>query len=64
MAARSVSLRQPAKPFTPSTKPGLRQAAGKDEGLPGPRTFTPTAYAAYLRDPDGNKICTYCFAAE
>jgi catechol 2,3-dioxygenase-like lactoylglutathione lyase family enzyme len=36
---------------------------GTDEGLPGPRTFTPTAYAAYLRDPDGNKICTYCFAA-
>lgn len=38
-------------------------AGGKDEGLPGPRTFTPTAYAAYVRDPDGNKICTYCFAA-
>ena len=37
---------------------------GTDEGLPGPRTFAPTAYAAYLRDPDGNKICTYCFAAE
>lgn len=40
------------------------KAGGKDEGAPGPRTFTPTAYAAYLRDPDGNKICTYCFAAE
>ena len=35
---------------------------GTDEGGPGPRAFTPTAYAAYLRDPDGNKICTYCFA--
>ncbi|MFN0002348.1 MAG: VOC family protein [Pseudohongiellaceae bacterium] len=34
---------------------------GKDEGAPGPRTFTPTSYAAYLRDPDGNKICAYCF---
>jgi catechol 2,3-dioxygenase-like lactoylglutathione lyase family enzyme len=34
---------------------------GTDEGQPGPRTFTPTAYASYLRDPDGNKICTYCF---
>lgn len=34
---------------------------GKDEGAPGPRSFTPTAYAAYLRDPDGNKICAYCF---
>jgi catechol 2,3-dioxygenase-like lactoylglutathione lyase family enzyme len=34
---------------------------GTDEGAPGPRTFTPTAYAAYLRDPEGNKICAYCF---
>jgi catechol 2,3-dioxygenase-like lactoylglutathione lyase family enzyme len=31
------------------------------EGPPGPRSFTPTAYAAYVRDPDGNKICTYNF---
>lgn len=37
---------------------------GTDEGAPGPRTFTPTAYGAYVRDPDGNKLCTYCFAAE
>ncbi|MGH8524078.1 MAG: VOC family protein [Gammaproteobacteria bacterium] len=37
---------------------------GKDEGQPGPRSFTPTAYAAYVRDPDGNKICSYCFAGE
>ena len=34
----------------------------KCEGEPGPRQFTPTSYAAYARDPDGNKICTYCFA--
>ena len=37
---------------------------GTDEGPPGPRGFKPTDYAAYLRDPDGNKICTYCFAEE
>jgi len=42
---------------------GLK-AGGTDEGKPGPRNFTPTSYAAYLRDPDGNKICAYCFAAE
>ncbi|WP_077033083.1 VOC family protein [Pelomonas sp. KK5] len=34
---------------------------GTDEGAPGPRSFTPTAYAAYLRDPAGNKICAYSF---
>ena len=37
---------------------------GTDEGAPGPRTFTPTAYAAYVRDPDGNKICAYSFTDE
>lgn len=35
---------------------------GSCEGEPGPRTFSPTAYAAYVRDPAGNKICAYCFA--
>lgn len=37
---------------------------GTDEGAPGPRAFLPTAYGSYLRDPAGNKICTYCFAEE
>jgi len=33
---------------------------GTDEGPPGPRPFgSGTAYGAYLRDPDGNKICAY-----
>jgi catechol 2,3-dioxygenase-like lactoylglutathione lyase family enzyme len=35
---------------------------GVDEGNPGPRSFAPTAYASYVRDPDGNKLCAYCFA--
>ena len=37
---------------------------GIDEGKPGPRSFAPNAYAAYLRDPDGNKIVALCFAPE
>ena len=37
---------------------------GVDEGKPGPRSFAPNAYAAYLRDPDGNKITAICFASE
>jgi catechol 2,3-dioxygenase-like lactoylglutathione lyase family enzyme len=36
----------------------------KDEGAVGPRSWHPTAYAGYLRDLDGNKICAYCFAGE
>lgn len=39
-------------------------AGGIDEGAPGPRGAVPNAYGAYLRDPDGNKICAYCFKAE
>ena len=42
---------------------GLAQG-GTDEGAPGPRDIRPNAYAAYLRDLDGNKICAYCFAEE
>ena len=39
-------------------------AGGTDAGLPGPRKAVPHAYGAYLRDPDGNKICAYCFKPE
>jgi catechol 2,3-dioxygenase-like lactoylglutathione lyase family enzyme len=39
-------------------------AGGFDAGAPGPRGAVPHAYGAYLRDPDGNKICAYCFKAE
>lgn len=36
-------------------------AGGTDEGAPGPRGHLPGAYAAYLRDPGGNKVCAYTF---
>lgn len=36
-------------------------AGGADEGAAGPRSHLPGAYAAYLRDPSGNKICAYTF---
>lgn len=26
--------------------------------------IAPTAYAAYVRDPDGNKICSFCYLPE
>src|ERR1041385_5712901 len=40
------------------------EAGGTCEGPPGPRSFTPTAYAAYVRDLDGNKLTAYTFVAE
>ena len=36
-------------------------AGGSCEGAPGPRSHLPGAYAAYLRDPAGNKVCAYTF---
>lgn len=37
---------------------------GTDEGAAGPRGHLPGAYAAYLRDPAGNKICAYTFTED
>ena len=37
---------------------------GTDEGAPGLRPFHANFYAAYLRDPDGNKISAVCELAE
>jgi catechol 2,3-dioxygenase-like lactoylglutathione lyase family enzyme len=34
---------------------------GTSEGAAGPRSHLPGAYAAYLRDPAGNKVCSYTF---
>ena len=39
-------------------------AGGKDEGKPGLRThYHPNYYDAYIRDPDGNKVCIVCHKA-
>lgn len=37
---------------------------GTCDGPPGLRAFAPNAYGAYVRDPDGNKFCAYCYAPE
>jgi catechol 2,3-dioxygenase-like lactoylglutathione lyase family enzyme len=38
---------------------------GKSEGQPGPRPhYGPNYYAAYVRDPDGNKLQAVCYAAD
>jgi len=39
-------------------------AGGKDNGAPGVREdYSPTYYAAFVRDPDGNNIEVVCHAA-
>lgn len=38
---------------------------GTSEGAPGPRPhYGPDYYAAYVRDPDGNKLQAVCYAAD
>jgi catechol 2,3-dioxygenase-like lactoylglutathione lyase family enzyme len=36
-------------------------SGGTDEGAAGPRDHLPGAYAGYLSDPAGNKVCAYTF---
>ena len=40
------------------------EAGGTCEGPPGPRPHRPGAYGAYLRDPDGNKICAFVVTSQ
>lgn len=58
----TISFAAPSRAAVDAFHEVALSLGAKDEGAPGPRSFTPTAYAAYVRDPDGNKICTYCFA--
>ena len=37
-------------------------AGGRCAGAPGPRDAIPNSYAAYLRDPTGNKLVAWCVA--
>jgi catechol 2,3-dioxygenase-like lactoylglutathione lyase family enzyme len=39
-------------------------SGGTDEGPPGPRDFGMPLYAAYMRDPDGNKLCASFMTGE
>ena len=45
---------------------GLANGGAAAEDPPGPRQVSPTrrAYLAYLRDPDGNKLCASCRMAD
>lgn len=40
------------------------EAGATDEGAPGPRPVAKDAYAAYIRDHDGHKVCIGCRTGE
>jgi catechol 2,3-dioxygenase-like lactoylglutathione lyase family enzyme len=60
----TISFAAPHRAAVASFHRAALAAGGKDEGAVGPRTFTPHAYAGYVRDLDGNKLACYCFKAE
>jgi catechol 2,3-dioxygenase-like lactoylglutathione lyase family enzyme len=59
----SISFAAPSRAAVDTFHSNAVSNGGVCAGAPGPRPAAPTAYAAYVRDPDGNKIATYCFAA-
>lgn len=60
----TVSFKAPTRASIHSFHEEALAAGGKDEGNAGPRGWAPNAYAAYVRDLDGNKLAVYCFEAE
>lgn len=59
----TVSFAAPNRAAIDSFHKQALALGGKCEGPPGPRPVAPNAYAAYVRDPDGNKLAAFSFSA-
>jgi catechol 2,3-dioxygenase-like lactoylglutathione lyase family enzyme len=57
----TVSFDAPSRAAIDAFHAAALSAGGTDAGLPGTRDWAPNAYAAYVRDLDGNKLTAYCF---
>lgn len=60
----TVSFEAPDRAAVQAFHDTALSLGGPDEGAVGPRGWAPNAFAAYTRDPDGNKIAVYSFTAE
>jgi len=60
----TVGLRAPNKEAVDEFYRLALAAGATDEGAPGPRPIAADAYAAYIRDLDGHKICVGCRTGE
>ncbi len=59
-----VSLLAPSRAAVDAFHAAALAHGGSDEGAPGLRPqYGPQFYAAYVRDPDGNKLNAVCYAA-
>lgn len=57
-----MALRAPSRQAVADFYQSGMQMGGRDNGPPGLRTeYSPTYYAAFLIDPDGNNIEAVCF---
>ena len=57
----TIGLDAPDRPSVDAAYKAGMQAGGTSEGEPGLRPhYHPNYYGAYLRDPDGNKVCIVC----
>jgi catechol 2,3-dioxygenase-like lactoylglutathione lyase family enzyme len=60
----TIGLEAPDRATVDACHKAAIAAGGTDEGAPGLRLhYHPNYYGAYLRDPDGNKICVVCHKA-
>ena len=60
----TVSFEAPSRASIDSFHKKALAAGAQCEGAAGPRGWAPNAYAAYVRDLDGNKLAIYCFKPE
>jgi catechol 2,3-dioxygenase-like lactoylglutathione lyase family enzyme len=57
----TIGLEAATRPDVDAAYAAAMTGGGKDEGKPGLRThYHPNYYGAYVRDPDGNKVCIVC----
>ena len=59
----TVAFNAPSREAVDAFHAAALANGGTDEGAPGLRThYHPDYYGAYVRDPEGNKICAVCHA--
>lgn len=63
IARTHVALRAPTREAVQRFHRAGLEAGGRDNGRPGLRTdYSPTYYAAFLLDPDGNNVEAVCLS--